>query len=165
MWPTAEEKVALKANARAEKIRRQIVRMAAKQGAKDVYLSAKAHLGSGYYSKPTGAVALTFTTIVRQRTVNDLKKPFDLPEIVRLLVEKHQHDDACEAARERKEKLSEVFAREVSKLRERFPRMPLGIWVSSDAEGIILHVSRLTARQAGEALKVLVDRFPVEVEK
>jgi len=165
MWNAADEKVALKANARAEKIARQIVRMAAKQGAKDVYLSARAHVGSGYYSKPTGAVVLTFTTIGRQRTVNDLKKPFDLPEIVRLLVEKRKHDDACEAARERKEKLSEVFEREVSKLRKRFPRLPLEIWVSFDAEGIILHVSRLTARQAGEVLKVLVDRFPVEVEK
>lgn len=162
MWTGADERLLRRADAKAEVIRRQIVRLAAKQGAKDVYVQARAHRGSGYYDKPTGAVALTFTTVVRQRTVNNLKKPFDLDEIVRLLVEKWRYDRDIEKARLRREALSEKFDREVEKLRSEYPRLPFGIWLSSDGDGIVLHVSRLTGKQARQILAVLTDRFPVE---
>jgi len=169
MLDAADAKVARQADARAEKIVRQISRMAAKQGFKDVYVRGRAHRAPGYYAEPTGAVVLTFTALSKQgtprdRTVNDLRKPFDLARIVGLLVEKHKYDDAREAARVRQQDLSDGFARQVVKLRARFPRMPLGIWLSSDAGGITLEVPRLTARRAGEVLAVLRDRFPVEAK-
>jgi len=155
------ERVRRLADARAVKIERTIVRKAAKLGVKGVYVRAHAHVTPGYHGKPTGAVALTIQTVKRQRTMNDLKKPFDLDAIARLLVEKDRFDENRRAEQERKDRLADRFGREVDKLCKRYgyPSMPLGLWVSSDDRGIDLQISHLTAKRAREVLEVLSRSF------